>query len=168
MSVSVFGLTPESVRAHMFSQWSQFSAQSSPTENIVEECIEEEAGELAGRLYAENIDAASIADDLDSNSLHSAAWLWCARTLRLMVALAVLRRATQADPELAKSYRAELDARLKQIAEQGATALGNSSLASGTADPDGPTTHINTYGLTVDESTNMSSTVPRLRRDDAL
>lgn len=168
MSVSIFGLTDVSVREHMFPQWADFSDNSSPTSTVVGECIEEEAGELAGKLYGENINAADIAATLDGNGLHSVAWLWCVRTLRLMVALAILRRATQSDPELAKTYALELKARLDDLADKGATALGDESLNTGDSDPDGPTSHISQYSLTTDDAVNMSTTVPRLRRDDAL
>lgn len=168
MGVNIFGLTANSVRAHMFPQWGDFSTESSPTETIVNECIEEEAGELAGKLYGEDIDAAAIEDETDENTLHTAAWLWCLRTLRLMVALAVMRRATQSDPELAKAYSIELAGRFKDLSDSGATALGNEALSTGTSDPDGPTSHVTVYGLTTDEASSMSSTVPILRKDDAL
>lgn len=168
MGVSLFGLTAGSVRAHMFPQLSDWDANSSPTSTIVGEVIEEEAGELAGRLYAENVVASSIVSTLDSNNLHSAAWLWCVRTLRLMVALELLKRMSQQYPELAKAYREELDKRLKDLNERGPTALGDESLNSGTSDADGPTTHLSKYSLTVDEADNMSSAVPLCRKDDEL
>lgn len=168
MGVNIFGLEANSVRAHMFPQWGDFTVNSSPTLTVVEECIEEEAGELAGRLYGEDIVASAITDELDDNDMHSAAWLWCVRTLRLMVALQVLRRTTQSDPELAKAYQTELKARLDDLSSRGATALGDSTLQTGTSDPDGPTSHISQFGLTVDAAEDMSTTVPRLRRDDAL
>ena len=168
MGTNIFGLTANGVRAHMFPQWPDFTDNSSPTVTIVGECIEEEAGELAGKLYGEDIIASAIDDDLDENTLHSPAWLWCVRTLRLMVALQVMRRATQSDPELAKTYALELKARLDALAESGATALGNEALSTGPSDPDGPTSHVTVYGLTTDEASSMSSTVPILRKDDAL
>lgn len=168
MAVSIFGLTAASVREHMFPQLKDFSANSSPTSTIVGEVIEEEAGELAGRLYAENISASAITNDLDANSLHSAAWLWCVRTLRLMVALELLKRMSQQYPELAKEYRAELTARLKDLNDRGGTALGNSGLDTGASNADGPTSHISQYSMTVDVAGDMSSPIPTLRKDDQL
>lgn len=162
MSLYAFSLTAEQVRAHMFPRWPVFSARSSPTDTIVGEIIIEQAGELTGKLYAENITAASITDS------NTAAFQWCVRTLKLMCALAILRASTMQDPELAKAYAAELKQRLDNLAAQGGTALGDDSLNTATSDPDGPTTHISQFGLTTDDADDMSTTVPRLRRDDAL
>lgn len=168
MGVSIFALTANSVRAHMFPQANDYSVNSSPTAAIVAEFIEEEAGELAGKLYAENIVASDIAATLDANNLHSAAWLWCVRTLRLMVAIRCLNAGTQADPEVAKAYRAELAKRLKDLDERGATALGDTGLNTGASDPDGPTSHISRNNLTIDASEDMSDTIPALRKSDRL
>lgn len=168
MGVNLFGLTANSVRAHMFPQLSDFDANSSPTLTIAAECVEEEAGELAAKLYTEGVTASAIVSTLDANSLHSAAWLWCVRTLRLMVALQLLKRMSQQFPELAKAYQTELDVRLKDLAATGATALGDEALDTGDSPADGPTTHLNQYSLTVDDADDMSSAVPSLRKDDAL
>lgn len=168
MGVNLFGLTANSVRAHMFPQLSDFSVNSSPTLAIAAECVEEEAGELAAKLYAEGVTASAILSTLDANSLHSAAWLWCVRTLRLMVALELLKRMSQQFPELAKAWAAELKARLDDLSVRGGTALGNDALDVGGAPSDGPTTHLNQYGLTVDVAADMSSAVPSLRKDDLL
>lgn len=163
MAVSIFGLTANSVRAHMFPQWKDFSVNSSPTLAICTECILEEAGELAGKLYGEGITASAIIDTA------SAAYLWCSKTLRLMAALRILRAATQQEPDLAKAYAAELAARLKDLAEKGGTALGDSGLDTGDAPADGPTTHINTYGIEVSTADDMSSLrTGVLRRGDGL
>ena len=61
-----------------------------------------------------------------------------------------------------------LGVRARLSAPSGLGPVGNNALAVGDADPDGPTTHINTFGLTTDDADDMSTTVPRLRRDDAL
>lgn len=169
MGVNLFGLTANSVRAHMFPQLSDFSVNSSPTLVIAGECVEEEAGELAAKLYAEDVAASAITNSLDSNGLHSAAWLWCVRTLRLMVALQLLKRMSQQYPELAKAYQDELDKRLKDLDARGGTALGDDTLESGDVPPDGPTTHINTFGIEVSAADDMSSLADGvLRRSDAL
>lgn len=162
MSVSTFGVTANGVRAHLFPQWGDFSVKSSPTLATAGEIVQEAAGELAARLYEENVDAAAITDAA------SAAYLWCARTLRLMAALRIMQAATQRDPELAKAYAAELAARFKKLDESGATALGDESLATGTSDPDGPTSHVTVFGLTTDAAADMSDAVPFLRKDDRL
>ncbi len=85
-----------------------------------------------------------------------------------MCALRVLRVSTQSDPALAKAYGDELKVRLENLAAQGATALGDESLNTGDSDPDGPTSHISQFGLETDSAADMSTTIPRLRRDDAL
>ena len=163
MAVSIFGLTAASVQAHMFPMWKAPSVNSSPTLVIYTECILEEAGELAGKLYGEGITASAITDTA------SAAYLWCSKTLRLMTALRILRAATQQEPELAKAYGAELAKRLEDLAASGATALGDESLDGGDAPADGPTMHINTYDIEVSTSDDMSSLrTGVLRRGDAL
>lgn len=169
MGVNLFGLTANSVRAHMFPQLSDFDANSSPTSTIAAECVEEEAGELAAKLYTEGVVASAIVSTLDANGLHSAAWLWCVRTLRLMVALQLLKRMSQQFPELAKAYQDELDKRLADLEARGGTALGDDTLDTGDAPADGPTTHINTYGIEVSASDDMSSLADDvLRRSDEL
>lgn len=160
--INEFSLTPAKVRAHMFPRWNEFSDVSSPTEDIVEEMITEQAGNLAAKLYAENIIASGI------TTPDTAAYQWCVRTLKLMVAVAVLNATTMSDPELTKAYRAELKARLEDLDEKGATALGDAALDAGDSPADGPTTHINTFGLTTDSAEDMSDTVPLLRKSDRL
>ncbi len=162
MALPAFGVTAGTVRAQMFPHWADFTANSSPTATTVADIITEESGDLVARLYRENVTASSI------GGADTAPYQWCAKTLRLMVALRILRASTVQEPQLAEAWKAELDERLKLLGEEGATAVGDSTLQSGTSDPDGPTSHVSVYGLTTDESTNMSTTVPRLRRDDAL
>lgn len=164
MALPAFGVTAATVRAQLFPHWSDFSANSNPTAATVADIITEESGDFAALLYRENITASSV----DALGASTAPYQWCAKTLRLMVALRCLRASTQQEPQLAEAWKAELEQRLKLLAEEGATALGNASLQSGTSDPDGPTSHISVYSLTTDSADDMSTVVPRLRRDDAL
>lgn len=162
MPIATFGLTANSVRAHMFPQWGDFSVNSSPTLVVCTEAIDEEAGELTGKLYAEGITAGSLIAG-------TAAYLWCSKTLRLMAAIRFIRAGVQADPEVARAYAAELKQRLQDLAQGGATALGDESLDGGDAPADGPTTHINQYGIEVSTADDMSSLRDGvLRRGDAL
>lgn len=163
MALPVFGVTYSTLRSLRFPHWNAFSARSSFTDTDVTGIIQEEAADLAGRLYAENVTASAITE-----AANPVAWLWCAKTLHLMAAVRILRDVTTSEPALAQSYGRELDARLKLLGEQGATALGDESLSTGTSDPDGPTSHISQFSLEVDSAENMSTTVPRLRRDDQL
>lgn len=162
MAVNEFGVTQQSVAAYHFPMWPAFSAASKPTAATVALMVTETAGALAARLYAETIDSTSISDAA------SAAYLMCAEQLRRMVALKVLKSSTQQDAELAKALLAEIDAWFKGLASGGGTFLGNEGLQTGASDPDGPTSHISEFGLTVDSASLMSTVVPRLRRDDAL
>lgn len=162
MALNDFGVTQTSVAAIHFPMWPAFSAASKPTATTVATLISEAAGLMESRLYAEDITASAITDTA------SAAYVMCATQLRRIVALGVLKASTQQNPELAKELQREIDAWFARLAAEGATFLGNASLQNGASDPDGPTSHISQYGLEVDSADDMSSTVPRLRRDDAL
>lgn len=162
MAVATFGVTAADVASIHFPQWNGgFNANTKPIATAVTTQIDRLAARINGKLYAENITASSI-------QAASVAYLMCAEQLARMVALWVLTVATQQNPELAKKLQAEIDDWFKQLAEQGATFLGDDSLASEGSDPDGPTSHVTQYGLEVDVAANMSTTVPRLRRDDEL
>lgn len=162
-AVNEFGVTQAAVASDYFPQWrAGFTASSAPTATRVAAIITEEAAELATRLYAEDITASSITDT------DSAAYVKCAAQVKRMVALRIMRTTTQQNPELAKALRAESETWLKELAAGGATFLGDESLATGDSDPDGPTSHISQFNLTTDDADDMSTTVPRLRRDDAL
>lgn len=162
MSVSTFGLTAAIEYADMFPQWPAPDANSSPTATSVTRYISEEAGDLAAKLYAENVNAGAIVDT------SSAAYLWCTKTLKLMVAVRIFGVATQQDPELRKAYTAELKARLDALAEGGATALGDEALDTGGSPADGPTTHINQFNITTSSADDMSPLDDPLRRSDQL
>ena len=120
------------------------------------------AARLGGKLLLESIIAASITDST------SEAYLWCQETLELMVAIRVAEVATGSDNGLLAVWRAEVEARFKELDVGGAAALGEGATSSASSDPDGPTTHSSENSLTTDEATDMSTTVPRLRRDDQL
>lgn len=160
MAVNEFGVTQQTVAQIHFPMWPAFSTSSKPTSTIVGTMITESAGVLAAKLYAETI--TTITDSA------SAAYLMCSEQLRRMVALKVLKASTQQDPELAKALQAEIDAWFAGLASGGGTFLGNEALQTGDSDPDGPTSHISEFGLTTDDADDMSTTVPRLRRDDSL
>ena len=161
-SINLFGLMPEDVRKHHFPMWSALSASSKPTLDVVQEKLDEAAADVAGRLFAENIDAATITD------VDSPAYLQCRRAVRTLCALQLLWAAAGLDPEIAKAWREWLAEFFKGLADAGATFLGGGATATGDADPDGPTSHISYYGLTTDAADDMSTTVPALRKDDRL
>ena len=160
MAVNEFAVTQQTVATHHFPMWPAFSTSSKPSAATVALLITESAGVLTARLYSENI--TSITDTA------SAAYLMCAEQLRRMVALKVLKASTQQDPELAKALLAEINEWFASLAAAGGTFLGDDALQTGDSDPDGPTSHISEFGLTTDDSDDMSTTVPRLRRDDEL
>lgn len=162
MAVATFGVTAADVASIHFPQWNGgFNANTKPTSTAVTTQIDRLAARINGKLYAENITASSI-------QAASVAYLMCAEQLARMVALWVLTVATQQNPDLAKKLQAEIDDWFKQLAEQGGTFLGDSSLDSGTAPADGPTTHLNTFSLVTDSAENMSSTEPVHRAKDKM
>ena len=161
MASSLFGLTADAVRKHHFPHLEAFSASSAPSATVVSEALDEESARLAGYLALEAVDASAVVSA-------SAAYYQCKRVLRLMVALRIARDMTGQNAEAVKAWQADVDAWLLQLGDGGASFLGEGATASGTSDPDGPTSHISVYGLTEDETTSMSTVVPRLRRDDEL
>lgn len=160
MAVNEFGVTQQTVASIHFPMWPAFSTSSKPTSTIVGTMITESAGVLAAKLYGESI--TTITDTA------SAAYLMCSEQLRRMVALKVLKASTQQDPELAKSLLSEIDAWFAGLSAGAGTFLGDSTLQTSASPPDGPTSHISEYDLETDVAENMSTVVPRLRRDDAL
>lgn len=163
MSLATFGLTAAIEYADMFPQWGAPDANSSPTTTSVGRFINEEAADLAARLYAENVTASAL--DATDNEV---AYTWCCKTLKLMVAMRVFAVTTQQDPELRKAYAAELKARLELLDAKGATALGDESLDSGDAPADGPTTHINQFGLATLAAEDMSDLDKPLQAKDQM
>ena len=164
MSVVTFGVTPDSVRRLYFPHLDAPGPNSVPSLSTQESIISEESAELYGRLLRESVDAAAVS----AQGPTEAPYLWCAKTLGLMAAVRVAESSTHKDYQLLQTWRATLKARFDALREDGATALGDSSLEVSTGPVDGPTTHINRYGLAVDSAADMSTTVPRLRKDDLL
>lgn len=162
MTVSIFGLTANNVRDHHFPHLDAWSASSSPSTTTVTEAIAEEAGVLAGALTLENIDASTI------TNATSGAYVQCRKVLRMQVAIRIARDMTGQNPELLKAWSTAVDVWYKGLDEGGASFLGDGAAAVGESDPDGPTSHITTFGLTQDTPSAMSTVVPRLRRDDQL
>lgn len=161
-TISLFGLNADSVRAHHFPNMDAWTSSSRPSSTTVTEVLNEEAGRLAGYLNAQNIDASSITDAT------SPAYLSCRKQLRMMVALVIARDMTGTAPQLAEKWEENTTAWLDALREKGATALGGGAVASGTSDPDGPTSHFSVYSLAGDDAADMSSTIPALRKDDEL
>lgn len=162
MALATFGVSADSVRRHRFPHLDSFGPNTAPSLSTVEEAVSRAAARLAGKLLLEAIEADAIVD------VTSAAYLWCQDTLELMVAVRVAEGSTHRDSELLRVWRAEVESRLRELEEGGADALGGGATSTGTSDPDGPTSHISQNNLTTDASADMSTTVPRLRRDDML
>lgn len=160
---TTFGVTVSTVRQNRFPHLGEFGANTAPSSAAVGVFLYQAASRLEGKLLLEKIVASSISD------VTSAAYFWCQETLELMVAVRISQVALGSDNGLAQSWREELRERFEELDEGGAQALGAGASITGTpSDPDGPTTHISEFGLTVDEADNMSTVVPRLRRDDKL
>lgn len=158
----VFAVTFATVKNHHFPQWGAFTANSNPSATTVTEKILECAGELEGKLALENITATAIIDTT------SAAYLWCQKTLKLMAAIEILTIATQQAPPLSSKWQEWLDLRWKELNEKGYLLLGG-GVSAPTSPANGPTTHLDVYGIDVgDIAYDASTSIPRLRRDDDL
>lgn len=159
MTASTFGLDADSVRRHHFPHFDAFAASSRPSLATVTEVITEEAASMAGALSLEKVDASTI-------TVSSSAYNACRKTLRMQVAARLARDIPGVDSALAQSWAASVAAWYEQLARGGASFLGDGAVASGSSDPDGPTWHGSE--LEQDSFSNMSSTIPALRKDDRL
>lgn len=159
MSASDFGVTAASVRAHHFPNADAWTTSSRPSASAVAEAIEEESAHMAGRLALELVNAADI-------TVGSAAYVACRRILRMQVAIRVIRDMLGQDTELARAWAASVADWYVQLDEGGASFLGDGASATGSSDPDGPTSHISVFGLATDSAADMSNTVPLLRKGD--
>ena len=161
MSLTTFGVTSSSLRKNRFPHLDDFSANSAPNAVSVDEYIDRAAAKLEGKLLLEEIVASSI-------TVLSAAYVNCARVVELQAAIYLAEAATGKDNGLLTVWRDEVKTFFAELDEDGAASLGNGATSTSASDPDGPTSHISENGLTVDAAADMSSTVPRLRRDDLL
>lgn len=161
VGVNLFTVTPTSLYSRHFPQWTAPTTEGNPTSATVAEIIDECAATLEAKLLQESITATAI------TTSNSAAYLWCRETLRLMAAIAVLAVASQQVPEVSKGWQKQLDERWKELQAKGYLALGGGVTAPA-ADPHGPTTHIQTYGLDTGDPADASSARPIFRKDDHL
>lgn len=162
MSVSTFGVTHATVKAHFFPSMSAFSTNTTPSQATVTEEVQWSAADLDGRLRERDVVPSSITTST------SAAYLWCAKTLSLMVAIAVARSASGSNPDVVKAWREELKERFEDLSKRGVAALGDGASSSSGNEALGPSSHISTFGLTTADSTLMSTSEPIFRKDDKL
>ncbi len=161
MAITVFGVVHGSIRDHHFPQQQQsFGATSKPTATVVGEMIDASAAVLAGKLRAESITPSSI------TTTYAEAYAWCAEAVRIGAAIRAFPAMTGQDPEVLKAWRATLDAKWADLDERGYLALGDAPAP--TVPADGPTTHINEHSLDTGDTADISSVIPRFRRDDQL
>lgn len=162
MSVNLFDVDPEMIRDDYFPSLAPFGLDTQPTETTVERWINQEAATLEGKLRRESITASTITDSDD------AAFLWCQKTLSLMVLLrSGWPQAAGISESMRKDWEDELEQRLKDLGEDGVLALGG-SLPVPSVSPNGPVTHINTLGLDIGDTSLASDVAPVLRRSDEL
>lgn len=164
MTIQVFGVTSSQVRKHYFPHWSDFSATTSPTDTTVAEFITDAAGDLYAKLYAEQIPA----DAVFALGSGDVAYVRVAYAIRLLAAIKTMAATTAQDPELSRKWQREIDAFYVDLDNNGAVALGNSSIQTGVNEPGGPTDHIDAYGLDIGDTSEASSAAPALRKDDEL
>lgn len=162
MSINTFDVDPDRVRDDYFPHLvAGFTPDSPPTRETVERWCTEEAGELAGKLMQKSISPDDITDD------ESPEWVWCSRTVTLMVAIRALPVMVGQNPEVGRLWAEQLSARLKSLSELGEMALGMDTSGSD-SEPDGPTDFISEYGLDTGDSADASDVIPALRRSDEL
>lgn len=161
MALETFGVAPQDVSARHFPHLT-FSATSRPAESAVESFIEDAAADLAGALVKEGLSPATLGADPTS-----AAYVWCATTVRMAAALEVMRGMTGQDPAVVQAWERKVERRLKDLDAYGAAALGISGSDS-TTEANGPRTHIDAFSLETSASTDVSSALPTFRKDDSL
>lgn len=158
MTVETYGVVAADVRNHHLPHMGAFSADSAPTATTVAEMITKSASILAGKLAAEGVTVDATAG--------TAAYVWCADAILIQTAIRVWRAGTGQNPELLEALKEDLAAMWKDLEERGAEALGAG--ADGSSTPGGPDSHITEYSLTTDTAEDMSTAVPKFRRDDPL
>lgn len=162
MAVSTFGVTYSAVKNHHFPQLGgDFSTTTKPTATTVGEMIDAEAADLEGALLAKDLVASTLDDDTAS-----AAYKWCAETIRLGAAVRALQAMLTADPEVVKAWQAKLNARYKKLEDKGGIVLGIAEDASDLSS--GPRSHITTHSLDTGDDQDISDVVPVFRRNDPL
>lgn len=160
--MNLFGVTHDTLRRHHFPGLQAFSSTSAPSAQTVTEKIASAAAELDGALSRKGITGDDIVDTA------SAAYAWCAETLRLMTAVKLLQIISGVDPDLAKAWRAEKKERLELLADQGTGALGGGASSDDLGEPDGPNTHIAELSLDTGDDSLASDVIPPFRKDDQL
>lgn len=162
MALNLFGVDADAVRRHHFPMQDAFDTTTTPTLATVTEIITAQSAILEGKLQSELVQPATITD------ASTAAYLWCANTLRLMAAPMVVRAGLEVEEGLVTDLEKERDARLTDLAESGYLALGDGVATPGVA-ANGPTTFIDVFGIETQSASDMSRlSVNVLRRDDEL
>jgi uncharacterized protein YbjT (DUF2867 family) len=162
MAVEVFGVTATTLRQHCFPRLSNFSALSSPTSTIVGEKISVAAAQMYAALAREEIDG----DTVYALGSSDVSYIICADIIRKAAALSL--RIPSDDPTAAEGWQKEVAAFYALLAEDPAAALANADLSTAESDADGPTHHIDEYGIDIGDTDDASSAEPDLRRDDEL
>lgn len=163
MAIVTFDVEPTHVHDDFFPQTTDYTANTAPSLTTVERWIQQEAALLAGKLALKSISAEGVFERGDEDT----AFVWCAYTITLAVAVRVARVVTGLDPDIAKAWAADLKQRYADLDDSGELALGFDSSGSA-SEPEGPTDHISELDLDVGDTSEASSVAPALRRDDTL
>jgi hypothetical protein len=163
MTVEVYGVTADAVRRHHFPQLASFADDTAPTETTVDEMVDAAGARLAGKLGLKSV-------TVDVTDTTSPAYAWCADTIRLDVACRIPPTQSGIDPDEYKRRLDELKERYKELSEGGADALGEGASADETdSEPEGPVTHLTeNSSIELQDSTDASDSIPRLRYDDEI
>jgi hypothetical protein len=114
MALERFGVTPTQVRNHHLPGVANFSASSNPSAATVQEMIDAEAAELAGKLKVEGLSASAI-----SAVDNPAAYAWCADTIRLGAAVRAMRAMVGQNPAVVQALVVEVNARYDELDREG-------------------------------------------------
>lgn len=161
--MNTFGVVADTIRTEYFTWLEAFSTTTNPSSATVLVVIGKQAAMLAGRLKMESISADNITD-----ASYPVAYSMCADVLGKMAAVAIGQNMTGMNAELLKAWQTAIDAWFKALNDNGAVFLGDAALEADGAPPDGPTTHINHFGLSVTSGIEPSSIDPIFSRDDKL
>lgn len=160
MAQTTFGVTAELVRSGYFPYQPTFDGTTVPTATAVAVFIDEEAVHLTGRLLVEGITASSLTAGDD-------AYVWASGMLRLMAAIRVVQAGIAMDPQVLDDWKARVAERFDYLDKNGRRALGV-GVSDPTIEPNGPTTHLDTYGIETPDIGDMSPIGTILRRSDEL
>jgi hypothetical protein len=161
MPVPTFAIVHGDVRNHYFPNRIDFSGSTKPTSTTVGQMIDAEAARLSGALAAIDVSASTLSTD--AGATYPASYAWCQDTIRLGAAVRVFFALSGAGP-VYDAWRADLDARYKDLEDNGHSALGDAPQPAQL----GPRSHVSSNDLDRGDLELMSDAIPRFRKSDEM